>query len=656
MAALMPQGKQQYFTAGGIPLVGGKVYTYAAGTTTPLATYTTAAASTPNTNPVILDSRGEASIFFSAANYKIVVKDSLDSTIWTQDNLVGDVLGSLALSTGSSLVGHLPSGAGAVATTVQSKLRESVSVLDFGPNTTPGTTDMTAIFALALTAASGKALLIPPGTYKITSVLSVPENTWVLGYGATLSCTTSQFNALLFANGGGVLGLTITGPASATYNANGIAIKCTGTNNAPSAPTFVNAPTVRDCTISNFGLYGVYFAYVNGGIVEGNTISGIGYAGVGGVSCNDTIVTKNKISTIGPGTAGDTYGVFIDRLNGTSETAEPRSYRCSITDNAISYSDSQGINTHGGVDFVISGNHIRGCNAGIWLTSSSISGAQALGPIRCIVTNNTLFGKTGSSSYGILVYGARTGVTIHDYAAGCVVSNNAVNGFGSLTSGTIPAVFLSGTKSLQVTGNVLRNSGAAGILLEFENIGFNISGNTITDPHSTSYATPSCIYIYSINNKGYIGGNTFQYNSAALDTYVAVKSIMSETAVSGFDIDIGRCAFQGLDATHLNLNLLTTTGIRYRGIVTDSGQGSITASSGVADGILDVTFAKRFPYVPIVTVSLAYPYNGGGRFPAIGVDRGVPASATGFRIYTTPSIEGVAWTATGTVNFDWTAS
>ncbi|MCH9839309.1 hypothetical protein K0U83_26845, partial [bacterium] len=127
MAALMPQGKQQYFTAGGIPLVGGKVYTYAAGTTTPLATYTTAAAGTPNANPVILDSRGEASIFFSAANYKIVVKDSLDSTIWTQDNLAGDaaasVLANLALSTGSSLIGHIASGTGAVATTVQAKLR-----------------------------------------------------------------------------------------------------------------------------------------------------------------------------------------------------------------------------------------------------------------------------------------------------------------------------------------------------------------------------------------------------------------------------------------------------------------------------------------------------------------------------------------------------
>lgn len=87
MAVLLPNGKQYYTDSStGLPLVGGKVYTYAAGTTTPKATYTTAAASTQNTNPVILDARGEATIFWSGA-YKIVIKDSLDNTIWTADNI-----------------------------------------------------------------------------------------------------------------------------------------------------------------------------------------------------------------------------------------------------------------------------------------------------------------------------------------------------------------------------------------------------------------------------------------------------------------------------------------------------------------------------------------------------------------------------------------
>ena len=178
MAALMPQGKQQYFTAGGIPLVGGKVYTYAAGTTTPLATYTTAAASTPNTNPVILDSRGEASIFFSAANYKIVVKDSLDSTIWTQDNLPGDqaatIVANLAASTGSSLVGHIPSGTGAVATTVQAVLRETVSVTRFGA-VLDGTTDDSAAVQAAFTYVNGTGLRVtfPGDACKLASSISL---------------------------------------------------------------------------------------------------------------------------------------------------------------------------------------------------------------------------------------------------------------------------------------------------------------------------------------------------------------------------------------------------------------------------------------------------------------------------------------------------
>ena len=37
--ALTPSAKQQFFTAAGVPLVGGKLYTYAAGPSTPLATY-----------------------------------------------------------------------------------------------------------------------------------------------------------------------------------------------------------------------------------------------------------------------------------------------------------------------------------------------------------------------------------------------------------------------------------------------------------------------------------------------------------------------------------------------------------------------------------------------------------------------------------------
>ncbi len=79
--------KLQFFDNDGNPLVGGKLYTYAAGTTTPLATYTDSTGATPNTNPIILDSRGEANVWLTAQSYKFVLKTSTDSTIWTVDNV-----------------------------------------------------------------------------------------------------------------------------------------------------------------------------------------------------------------------------------------------------------------------------------------------------------------------------------------------------------------------------------------------------------------------------------------------------------------------------------------------------------------------------------------------------------------------------------------
>lgn len=85
MAVLTPQPKMQFTTAAGVPLSGGKVYTYAAGTTTPQATYTDYTGATPNSNPVILDSRGEANIWLGSALYKFRLTDANDVDIWTVD-------------------------------------------------------------------------------------------------------------------------------------------------------------------------------------------------------------------------------------------------------------------------------------------------------------------------------------------------------------------------------------------------------------------------------------------------------------------------------------------------------------------------------------------------------------------------------------------
>ncbi len=98
MAHLLPNPKMQFLDVNGDPLSGGKVNTYEAGTSTPKATYTTAAATVPNANPVILDSRGEANIFWSTGSYKITVTDSADAEIYTVDAITLSATGAAGSS------------------------------------------------------------------------------------------------------------------------------------------------------------------------------------------------------------------------------------------------------------------------------------------------------------------------------------------------------------------------------------------------------------------------------------------------------------------------------------------------------------------------------------------------------------------------------
>ena len=77
----------QFFTAAGVPLVGGKLFTYASGTSTPLATYTDSTANFTNANPVMLDSRGEANVWFGPSQYSLTLKDSSDNLIWTANGI-----------------------------------------------------------------------------------------------------------------------------------------------------------------------------------------------------------------------------------------------------------------------------------------------------------------------------------------------------------------------------------------------------------------------------------------------------------------------------------------------------------------------------------------------------------------------------------------
>jgi len=90
--SLAPVAHQQFLAANGAPLAGGFVFTYAAGTSTPLATYTDSTGSTPNAQPIVLDAGGFANIWLSSnIAYKFVVQNSASVTQWTVDNILNTV-------------------------------------------------------------------------------------------------------------------------------------------------------------------------------------------------------------------------------------------------------------------------------------------------------------------------------------------------------------------------------------------------------------------------------------------------------------------------------------------------------------------------------------------------------------------------------------
>jgi hypothetical protein len=96
--------KFKAFDGAGNPLAGGKVYTYTGGTSTPKTTYKDRALTVPNTNPVVLDSVGEAVIYLGTGPYKFVLKDSSDVVIWTFDDIYA-IVGSDGLTNFVTLTG-----------------------------------------------------------------------------------------------------------------------------------------------------------------------------------------------------------------------------------------------------------------------------------------------------------------------------------------------------------------------------------------------------------------------------------------------------------------------------------------------------------------------------------------------------------------------
>lgn len=120
---LSPVGNgQQFFDNAGLPLSGGLIYTYQAGSTAPLTTYTDVNGLIPNTNPIVLDSAGRSAneIWMQTGyTYKFVIQTSTATILQTLDNLYpilqsasgsGATIPSGLIAIWSGSTGSIPAG------------------------------------------------------------------------------------------------------------------------------------------------------------------------------------------------------------------------------------------------------------------------------------------------------------------------------------------------------------------------------------------------------------------------------------------------------------------------------------------------------------------------------------------------------------------
>ncbi len=248
MAEYFSSPRLQFFdTATNLPLSGGAVYVYVAGTTTPLATYPSIddlnALTNAQTHPVILDSRGEATIVLSGAS-KVVLKDAPDgNTIWTVDDVnisTGDILDSngneviklVAVSSAVNEITVTNAGTGDtpviassgndtnVNLNIRSKGTGTLALQSAAAPTTvggtltiTGTTTTSGMLTASggVTAASSAIDVLPAGVVAYTAAASAPAG-WFLCDGAAISRTTYS---VLFAAIGTTFG---AGDGSTTFN------------------------------------------------------------------------------------------------------------------------------------------------------------------------------------------------------------------------------------------------------------------------------------------------------------------------------------------------------------------------------------------------------------------------------------------------------
>jgi hypothetical protein len=323
------------------------------------------------------------------------------------DEVVCVVGAEISYAISSVNVGFLQAGTGAVARSVQGRLRDTVSVKDFGA-VGDGATDDTAAIQTALTAASaagGAMVYLTAGTYRVTGPLYIYSNTWVCGAGpATTIYTTSL-----------------------SYSAS-------------SGHRIFHLENVDDIQISDM-------------IFDAGSMTGFlgGMRVIWGDGCSNITVERCKFITPGAATAFlgcDNYQILNNHIEIVSTYVGG-----AVHDGIIDQWD-------GSHDFVIQGNHIQCNSIGLWailVTGMSVGNITGTPVYNFHISNNTVLNCKNAGIWAMGRAGLAYNFTISDNIVDGVIGTSA--GFG---------ISVTDAHTFTLRGNVIKNTYSAGIAMRNE--------------------------------------------------------------------------------------------------------------------------------------------------------------------------------------------
>ena len=456
----------------------------------------------------------------------------------------------------SEQVTFLAAGTGATQRTALDKLRDVVSVKDFGA-VGDGVADDTAAIQAALTASAGKSVMLS-GSFKITAALTIPANTEVYANpgSATITQVSANTNAFTITTSNvTVYGLTIVGTQSGT----GVAIQATGSTNL----------SIRNCTIRQWSFGTRLSGCSNYDIVENRFYAG----SYDQVSSADIFVYGSSGAPNRRGVIHGNYclsntqsGISVDILAGDRETIISNNVVVTCNDDgaterlaATNYRRNGiivGYNNGAESRAVVSANIVRNIPyAGIYIGAGSGLPAGDVTVVGNLISEcgfGTLYPSDVSLRAGILYTGGGNDSITANTVLNCTTTGIKLASNYALSSGDAPRPVVS-------SNNVFGTDGV-GILLTNKPYGIAVIGNRIS--HSTSYP----IFTQTTNAPADIGNLYISGNH--IEQAVAIGLEIDMVYSTTYHNYVSNNKIIGVDNT---TNASANSGIRVRGAVAVHG-------------------------------------------------------------------------------------